>query len=51
MNPGEAMRQERMRKKSDWYLEKENLYAFSEEICDYDRLVDEFHGPICTWLA
>ncbi len=51
MNPGEAMRRERMRNKSDWYLQKENLYDFAVDICEYELLVESFHRPICEWLA
>lgn len=51
MNPGEALRQERMKKKSAWYLEKRNLYAFAVELCHYDLMKEHFHGPICEWLS
>jgi len=51
MGPAEALSREKKKKKADWYLEKENLYAFAEEVCGYDLLLPEFHGPICEWLS
>jgi hypothetical protein len=51
MNPGEALRRQRLEKKRNWYLQKENLLHFARDLCGYDRLMDHFHGPICEWLA
>ena len=51
MNPAEALSREKKKKKAAWYLEKENLYAFAEDLCGYDRLIPKFHGPICDWMA
>ncbi len=51
MNPGEALRRQRLEKKRRWYLEKGNLYHFAKDLCGYDKLMDHFHLPICEWLA
>ena len=51
MSPGEAVRLERLKKKKQWWLKKENLLIFARELCGYDLLIDDFHGPIVSWLA
>lgn len=51
MTPGEAMRLERLKKRKAYLLRKENLLEFARDLCGYDRLLDHFHGPICSWLA
>ena len=51
MGPGEAVRLERLKKRKEYLLRKENLLEFAREMCGYEKLLDDFHGPICSWLA
>lgn len=51
IGPGEAVRLERLKRRREFLLRKENLFEFARDICGYDKLLEHFHRPICAWLA